>query len=230
MTATNSKRLSRKRATLTEYPPTPARLLNAAIAAIEEAGGCRGVNLRGIAQAAGCAHTNVYNYFSSYEALLWGALAEALERMSTFTQRRLDAVREPEEAVRAFVEAQIDFAVEHPGLYRLVWLEALAGAPPPAIRDRLAAMRIRWIQVMTGRPLRQLSAAVARRADDILHGYVHGEICKLICGRVLPAGTTAESRVRIVANVELLSELLLGARRPRGRRATASPRRWGGGR
>ncbi len=166
--------------------PTDMRraLIDAALALIDEAGGCRGVTLRAIAARAGCAHTNVYNYFPSLESLFWDALLEAQRRSGEAVGRQVAQAAPGTPAVLgAFVAAMIEFARTHPGWYRLIWLEPIGKPVPPGLLPRLSQPRQRLAELI--QPL--LGAGVswdeARRVTDLLHSYVHGEICKLISER-----------------------------------------------
>lgn len=187
-------------------------LSEAALALIDEAEGCRGVTLRAIAARAGCAHTNVYNYFSSLESLFWESLLEAQRRSMEFIGPHVaQAVPGSPEVFGALVSARIEFALTHPGWYRLIWLEPISKDVPPELVPRLRRPR-EEVSAQMIRPL--LGAGVsqdeARRITDMLHSYVHGEICKLITRRNLADQEPATPR-RIVENALLLLRLLTAA-------------------
>ncbi|MEW5866503.1 MAG: TetR/AcrR family transcriptional regulator [Bacillota bacterium] len=183
-------------------------LLEAALALIDEAEGCRGVTLRAIAARAGCAHTNVYNYFPSLERLFWESLLEAQRRgMEFIGQRVAQAVPGSPEVFRALVSARIEFALTHPGWYRLMWLEPLGDVPPelvPRLRRPREEVSTKMIGPLLGTEVRQDEA---RRITDILHSYVHGEICKLITQRDLADREPSDPR-RIEENALMLLRLL----------------------
>ncbi len=186
-------------------------LLDAALVLIDEAEGCRGVTLRAIAARAGCAHTNVYNYFPSLESLFWESLLEAQRRGMEFIRQRVaQTIPGSPEVLGSLVSARIDFALTHPGWYRLIWLEPL-GDVPPELLPRLRGPR-QEVSAEMIRPL--LDAAVsrdeARRITDILHSYVHGEICKLIAKRDVADQKPVEPR-RTVENALRLLRLLSAA-------------------
>lgn len=190
--------------------PAEQRLVAAALDLIVRNGGCRGVNLRQIAARAGCAHTNAYNYFASLEELLWAALHQALELQFANTERALRAHTAAADPLRALLTAQIAFAQKNPGLYRLFWMEPLTGKPSPAVLQRLDEMRKIWV-----RQLGERLAALRSRTDpvwagQIIHGYFHGEVCKLI-GRHAFLPESADDRARIVANTLALVDLVAAA-------------------
>ena len=69
---TNGRRIMRKGITKEQVVETTLKL-------IKDSENIRSVNLRGVAREIGCAHTNLYNYFSSFDELLWCAHIRILE-------------------------------------------------------------------------------------------------------------------------------------------------------
>lgn len=191
--------------------PAEQRLVAAALDLIVRNGGCRGVNLRQIAARAGCAHTNAYNYFDSLEKLLWAALLQALELQFANTEKALrvqaTATADP---LRALITAQVTFAQRNPGLYRLFWLEPLSGKPPVEVLQRLDAMRQLWVRHLGARLASLRSRTDPAWAGQIIHGYFHGEVCKLV-GRHAFLPESADDRARIVANTLALVDLIAAA-------------------
>jgi len=182
------------------------RLVDATLDLIERNGGCRGVNLRQIAARAKCAHTNLYNYYDSLEALYWAAMDRALERLEAYTARQLAAHTGKTSSFCAFLTAQLDYARQHPGLYRLFWLEPLSGKPLPQTILRLDAMRTLWIRQIGEHLHNRLAAENHAWAGQIVHGYFHGEVCKLI-GRRAFGPTSDNDCERIISNTLRLAEL-----------------------
>lgn len=183
-------------------------LLEASLALIDEAEGCRGVTLRAIAARAGCAHTNVYNYYPSLESLFWESLFEAQRRsMDYIRQHVAQAAPESPKVFGLLVSARVEFARAHPGWYRLIWLEPISKDIPPEVASRLKRPRKEVTEMI--RPLLGTGASEkeAKRVTDLLHSYVHGEICKLITRRDLADREPADPR-RIVENALLLLQLL----------------------
>jgi AcrR family transcriptional regulator len=188
-------------------PSTRERLVTAALDLIVKNGGCRGVNLRQIAARAGCAHTNVYNYFDTLEDLFWAAVVQAIECQLADLARHLRSPAAARDPLRTFVAAQVAFTQAHPGHYRLSWLEPLDGPTPPQVLDRYAQMKQYWGQHVCQR-LAALHSTVDRtQAVQLVHGYFHGELCKLI-GRQAFLPQSADARERIVANTLALIDLV----------------------
>jgi len=180
---------------------------------ILENGGCRGVNLRAIAARAGCAHTNAYNYFDSLEDLFWAAVLRAVELQLADAARLEQTPAAAADPLRDFLAGQVAFAQAHPGLYRLFWLESLDGAPPPAVLQRLGEARALWVRHLGGRLEQLRSRTDPAWAGQIVHGYFHGEVCKLI-GRRAFVPKSADDRDRIVAHTLALTDLVASANRP----------------
>lgn len=191
-------------------------LVEAALALIDEAGGCRGVTLRAIAARAGCAHTNAYNYFPSLESLFWAAIIEAQRRsMETIGRHLAQATPGSSEVVRALVSAQFEFARTHPGWYRLLWFEPVSLQAPPGMLPALARPREGVTEMI--RPLLRadLSDDQVRRITDLVHTYLHGELCKFVAGRNLD-GREPGVPHEVEENALLLLKLLGEHAAPKG--------------
>lgn len=192
------------------------RLVDIALQLIEKNNGCRGVNLRQIAARARCAHTNVYNYFDSLESLFWAALDRALERLIAHSRSRLQTPAAKKAPLRTFLEAQVDYSLDHPAHYRLFWLEPLAGKPSTQVLARLDEMRTFWTNLIGGEVIaksrRTLSQAELTQAGQMIHGYFHGEMCKLVSRQEF-VGASKDAKKRIVGNTLALVEII-GAAKP----------------
>ncbi len=167
--------------------------MRATLDLVEEQGGVRGVNLRRITKRVGCAHTNAYNYFGSLEDLFWAARCEGLRDLVEAVEQHKPETPELTAFAAHFAERQIDFAIQHPGLYRFLWLESLGGSPPP----ELAVLRLEMAEGFVGDLVfhsgGRLSRSQLLTAVDVMHGYLHGEICKMLTGTTI---STESDRVR----------------------------------
>lgn len=156
----------------------------------------RELNLRKVAKRVGCAHTNAYNYFTSYEELLWWSLKGALERMTAGVDPERDDL----------TAAYTDFALDHPAWYRLIWLEPLGGEPPAAVLEYLAVPAqsyTRWLSARTGN---EMPGETMEKKARIFHGYLHGELAAITAARV--GGPKQELKKRVLTGAELLFDLL----------------------
>lgn len=164
---------------------------------LDEGTALRDLNLRKIARRIGCAHTNAYNYFASFEELLWWSLREALERMIAFAAgsgkmgsgkaaegKTGDGTIETTSSGGGnLMEGYIDFALHHPAWYRLIWIEPLGGEPPREVAEYLdvpGRLYTEWLADCTGMETGDADLTANGR---ILHGYVHGELAAISSGR-----------------------------------------------
>lgn len=141
------------------------QILKAAFSLLEEEGDASALNLRKIAKRAGCAHTNVYNYFPNFEALKWVMLEQALGMLDEFM------FKSSEDEALLLISRYIDFALSRPALYRLIWVTELDPAAAPDDTDFLTRI--------PGR----LEGAMDNKKADIVHCYLHGKLLNLIFSR-----------------------------------------------
>jgi AcrR family transcriptional regulator len=189
------------------------RIVQVTLDLIEENGGLQGVNLRQIAHRAECAHTNIYNYFADFDDLLWEVYFRISSRMWQDYSLGLEDDLSLADVVRRVCIPQIDFAIEHPGLYRCVWIEPLSSQPPARLLDIRREMRdvvaLKIRQACPGLTLDQ-----ANEIFSVMFSYTHGALSLLVNGRInrqpLP-----EYRDHMIANailiVETISKSMLNA-------------------
>ena len=190
----------------TPNKPTAERFVETALDLIEEQGGSLSVNLRQISRRMGCAHTNVYNYFDTYQDLLWEAFRRGLDTYGDYLIHDLSADLDAAEYLRRIVINLATFPEERPGLYRLIGSDPIDVAElPEDILEYVTGMK-EWLAAAfqaaggTG-----LEAAAAAQACDIVLSYIDGETLNLLNGREIPS---EDLRGRIISNAEKLVELL----------------------
>jgi AcrR family transcriptional regulator len=199
------------------------RFATTALQLIEDEGGSSSVNLRQISRRMGCAHTNVYNYYASYQDLLWEAYRRALRTYAEFLVHDLDASLAPHEYLRRTLVNLAAFPEQHPGLCRFIGSDPV---PPEGFPEDILAAVLRmkrWLASVFD-AASCLDAEEAQAATDIVLAYIDGETLNLINGRVLP---NEDIRHRVVTNAMRLFGLLAADDRsgPRGRqrRSPMSP-------
>lgn len=190
------------------------RIVQVALDLIEENGGLQGVNLRKIAQRAGCAHTNIYNYFANFDDLLWEVYFQIGAKMWSDYPLGLEEDLSLAEIVRRVCIPQIDFATEHPGWYRCMWIEPLSSPPPVRLMDTrremrdAVAMKIR--EACPGMTIEQ-----SNEIFTVMFSYTHGALSLLVNGRInrtpLPA-----YREQMIANAELIVGTMAEAKLKKG--------------
>lgn len=193
-----------------EINPTAERLIETTVALIDRQGGLQNVNLRKIAQLSGCTHTNVYNYFHNFEELLWTAFERILDTWRAYIAEQCAPDLAPEEAYADFIAHQVDFAMEHPGWYRFIWLDPFFETPPPHIFERFHFLRAAFLDLIMKASASQLTSEHAEQIEEILHSYCHGDLCKLISGRV-SAPDWEQHKQRIILRCRELLKLLTAA-------------------
>jgi AcrR family transcriptional regulator len=86
--------------------------------------GLDSITLRDLTQRLGTSRTAVYRHFASKEALILGVIEKGYEQLDlTFTPIFQDKTRSVDVRFEAMGRAYLDFAIEHPNLYRLLFGE-----------------------------------------------------------------------------------------------------------
>lgn len=186
--------------------PTAERFVETALTLIADEGGSQKVNLRQISRRMGCAHTNVYNYFASYDDLLWAAFHRTLRIYGTFLVHNLDDSLEPQEYIRRLVSNLAAFPEENPGLYRFIASDPIAlDQVPDNILDTVSTMKVWLSEVLQSVVASDIDRAEAESVSNIVLAYIDGETLNLINDRVVPG---EDVRGRIVDNALRLFRVL----------------------
>jgi AcrR family transcriptional regulator len=166
----------------------PASVLRAASNILEKQG-VDGLTVRAVARRARVSHNAPYRHFADREALLAALAADGYGLLGR--QQREAAPR----GLRAMGEAYVDFALEHPQLFRLMF----AGRLP---LSRYPALRASAMQTTEG-----LAGALAARlpgshgagdASIAAWALVHGLTLLLLQDRLALNGRTRKAFVREV--------------------------------
>ncbi len=187
---------------------TAERLLDVTLELIDERGSSRGVNLRQIAKKAGCAHTNAYNYFTSLQELFWYALARLLKRMERYMVEKVGLVYDSDQYFERFIKSEIDFAFEHPGWYRFIWLEHISGSPPRVVMRYWEKIQADFVLVIFALSRKKLSQKQCESVARIIRGYIHGEICSMLSGKKYQ-GDRIHEQAAIISNAQTLLKALI---------------------
>lgn len=146
------------------------------------------VNFRDIARKLNCAHTNLYNYFDSFEALLWEAQEEIMQRLQNKIEESLGHTALSEEKLAAFWDALIDFYLLHKGWFHLVWFEPIHSPRPKAHYDRTVSMVDAMVEALTAafEHAESESNALSMRMNlHNINAYILGELSIYLAGRGL---------------------------------------------
>lgn len=183
-------------------------IVETALKLIDEKGGLKDVNLRGIAKEIGCAHTNLYNYFDSFDEIIWEVLGQILMRMIANVEFKINTTTNDEEKFYLALEAILEFSLMHPGWYRIVWFELIGGEPSSQLSEILAKPATGLNQLIIKASPEVITEDKADKIADILHSYLHGEICKWINQRG-PVMSVEETIAKILSNLKFLYKLLI---------------------
>jgi len=183
-------------------------ILETTLNLIEEKSGVRNVNLREIAKRIGCAHTNIYNYFENLDDIFWESLTLVLSKMMDFCARNIQGKLIDEENLFVLLSNIIDFSIQHPDWYRLIWLDSLNGNPKENIKEKLYIPGNKFEEYIFIINKNQISKKRAQLISNILFNYLHGELCKLINNRNL-SNNDQDFKLSIILNLKFLYKSLI---------------------
>jgi len=180
----------------------PARDLRATLLAtsrklLDEAGP-GALSMREVARRAGCTHQAPYHYFEDRESILAALVADGFDELA----RRLVAANDlaPTQGVRAAMaatgRAYVDFALSHPGVFRIMFRPDVCNPQRfPLLQEagaRAYAELERLVRLVHGD---EAAPALA----SVYWAHVHGLACLMIDG---PLATKLESAQARKAHVE----------------------------
>lgn len=168
---------------------TRERIVETALELMRNKKDLRGLNLREIARALGCAHTNLYNYFASYNDLLWETHAALLEIFIKIIKEKLQAANNAELRLHYFFQTFVDFYMDNKGWFRLAWHENISGERPQRNVDAVqtankalnACILEVWKEIYGEYP----NAEQTKRVLHNTHCYIVGEVSNHLLGRGL---------------------------------------------
>ncbi len=164
-------------------------VIDTALALIDKHQGVKKLNFRDIAREIGCAHTNLYNYFPSFEALLWEAQEMIMKRLQSSINESMVNVSEPKDKLLAFFRSFIDFYLDHEGWFKLSWFEQFHSPRPQAHYDHtlstVNALLESLINVSQQLHHCEIDIEQMRLYLHNVHCYVIGELSIFFTGRNL---------------------------------------------
>ena len=185
--------------------PTADRFVEATLELIAEQGGSLNVNLREVARRIGCAHTNVYNYFDSFDDLLWTAFRRVLDDYGARLFGNLNDSLQRDEYLLRIVTNLVTYPQQDPGWYRFIGSDPIGAVDFPSdILDKVVEMKQQLFAVFRN-CAPDVDQAVVDEACDVVYAYIDGETFNLINQRVVPGEDVAG---RIVGNAIRVFRLL----------------------
>jgi len=181
--------------------PIKETIINITLEMVNEYGGGSNITLREIARRLGCAHTSIYNYYSSLDTLLDEAAAESVRRMRDRLVRQSDVPCG--ETILDYTRRLFDYIAAHKGEYVLLWFEA--GLRSGTL-SRRGLVRPEKLFVGAIASIMGIDAGERRVQDaaSLLQSYFHGEISKFVFGAA--QCNKKEIKERIERNTLLILE------------------------
>lgn len=147
----------------------------------------KSLNLREIARALGCAHTNLYNYFSSYSDLLWETYIALLNMSVDSLIEQVTTCNNTQSRLHCFFQRFADIYLDNQGWFRLAWLEYISDDRPENVTCTIEKTNQVLTQTLyeiwgeyTGKHLE------IEQINQVLHDthcYIIGEVSNYILGR-----------------------------------------------
>jgi AcrR family transcriptional regulator len=136
-------------------------LVEAAVAVLAERGVER-LSLREVARRAGVSHAAPYHHFASKASMVATVAIDSFERLTTALADARASATEPVAAFRATGIAYVEFAVEHPARFALMWRPELRTADVAAVE---AASNATFSQLLEA--IRTAQKAGGLRTDPV---------------------------------------------------------------
>jgi AcrR family transcriptional regulator len=168
---------------------TKEQIVETALELMRNKSDLRGLNLREIARTLGCAHTNLYNFFHSYNDLLWETHTVIQEIFMKMLTKKLDKANTAERRLSYFFEAFVELYLDNKGWFRLAWHEYIEGDRPQGdietteATNKMLNQHISdiWKEIYGEYP----NADSTKRVLHNTHCYIVGEISNYLLGRAL---------------------------------------------
>lgn len=109
---------------------TKEQIIKTALDLLRDKNDIRSVNLREIARVLGCAHTNLYNYFSSFNDLLWEAHMEIEKKFIEKILLDIEHLQDDKQKLYGFFFSLSELYLDNIGWFRLAWLDYIDDMRP----------------------------------------------------------------------------------------------------
>jgi len=165
--------------------------------------GIEGVTMRGVAEAAGCSATTIYQRFAGKDELLDHAVVRGLEWFGGASERAT-AGRNGLDLLATNSRAYVEWGITNPAMYRLMFEQRL---PKPAAGEELERRRRGWEmqrEMLAGILAQRAPGASvvdASVAADVVFVALHGIVSLAISGRLLGPMATAEQQLERAATI-----------------------------
>lgn len=160
-------------------------ILDAAERLIVRAGDAGAVSIRAIAAAVGVTPPAIYLHFPDKDALVFAVCERRFEQFDATLEAAGATTDDPVESLRRRGRAYVEFGLEHPEAYRVLFMTANGAASPP---DSAGA---RAFQHLVDSVQRALDSGALRPVDPLVASMgiwaaVHGLVALLIADPDVP--------------------------------------------
>lgn len=188
------------------------QIIDEALNLIKDNEDIRSINMRQIARNLGCAHTNIYNYFDSFENLLYEAHISLLKIASDSVHGKMLQTDSHSLKLQYFFSEFVDFYLNNKGWFRLAWVETIGSSIPKnnelatiqTVNDFADNLIDIWEHIHNTRP----SKKKMKYALHNVHCYIHGEISIYIANRSLITEQNTFKKYVVEQSVKILRLLL----------------------
>jgi AcrR family transcriptional regulator len=181
-------------------------------------GGLTGFSMRAVADRVGLSATALYRHFDDKDALLASVLGEAFTTFGPYLGRALGG-RTPLERFRKLGLAYVDFALDHPRDYELMFLTNCRELGFKRIRSEVDQRSLPTFEMLVERVRECVEAGVFRRGDErqlSLHawGTLHGAVSLWLLGQLKEAMDLQAFRQHVELTLDLLELSLRPGSKP----------------
>ena len=179
--------------------------------------GLSGFSMRLVADRVGVSATALYRHFNDKDALLAGLLGEAFATFGSYLGRCLGG-RTPLERFRQCGRAYVDFALEHPRDYELMFLTNCGDLGFKDLRKEVDQRSEPTFEILVDRVRECLEAGVfverdARQVALFAWATLHGPVSLWLLGQLKEAMTEQALRQHLELTLDFI-ELSLRAKQP----------------
>ena len=184
--------MARNALTAVEVDSMRSRLCEGALKIFRD-GGLEAVTFRALADAVGVSHTLPYRYFENKDAMLASVRVMCFSQFERFVREREAAQRSSLNRVLAVLEAYVDFVLQHPVEYSLIF--ATAQPPPQRYPDLLAARQSLFehsVELVQRCLDEKVITGDARDITHMVWGALHGLLTLHVANQLVHGRTLKE--------------------------------------
>jgi AcrR family transcriptional regulator len=170
---------------------------------INEKQGSSFVTIREIAKKLNCSHPNIYNYYNSVDMLLWDCLENVMLKMID-TVLISTSIVQISDKLKTFFEKLLDFYLNNKGWYNLIWFDHIKGQMPDNIKKIINKPRQEFCIFLQEIYPNYNLTPIAENITDTIHSYIHGQVSRIISGRIFIQDQNAIKKHIILTSIELV--------------------------